>query len=71
MLFKQYTGKTIVSYLNDLKLIRAKELLRNTDYTIGEIAVDLNYESVSSLNHNFKRFTGLTPTEFRKSTLSF
>ena len=71
MLFRQYTGKTIVSYLNELKLLRAKELLRNTNYTIGEIAVDLNYESTSSLNHNFKRFTGLTPTEFRKSSVDF
>lgn len=70
-LFKQYTGKTLVSYLNELKLIRAKELLRNTAYTVMDIAVELNYESVSSLNHNFKRFTGLTPSEFRKSSSVF
>lgn len=71
MLFRQYTGKTIISYLNELKILRAKELLRNTDYTISEIAVELNYESTSSLNHNFKRFTGVTPTEFRKSSTDF
>ena len=67
-LFKQYTGQTIVHYLKELKLLRAKELLHNTDKTIAEIAIDLNYESVSSLQHNFKKFTGLTPSEFRKSS---
>ncbi len=71
MLFKEHTGKTVISYLNELKLMRAKELLRNTNYTVGEIALDLNYESISSLNHNFKRFTGLTPSEFRKSSSDF
>lgn len=71
MLFKEYTGKTIVSYLQELKLIRAKELLRNTDYTIGEIIVDLHYESLSTFTHTFKKFTGLSPTEFRKSSSDF
>lgn len=66
-LFKEYTGKTIINYIKELKLIRAKELLRNTDKSVIEIADELNYESVSSLNHNFKQFTGLTPTQFRKS----
>lgn len=71
MLFKKYTGKTIVAYIQELKLIRAKELLRNTDYTIGEIIVDLNYESLSNFTHTFKKFTGLSPTAFRKSSSDF
>ena len=70
-LFKQYTGKTIINYLKELKLLRAKELLRNTDKSIADIAIELNYESVSSLQHNFKQFTGLTPSEFRKSNSHF
>ena len=70
-LFKEYTGKTIITYLKELKLIHAKELLRNTDKPIVEIADELNYESVSSLNHNFKQFTGLTPTEFRESNSDY
>ena len=70
-LFKQYTGKTIINYLRELKLLRAKELLRNTNKSIAEIAIDLNYESVSSLQHNFKKAIGLTPSEFRKSNSCF
>ena len=71
MLFKEYTGKTIVSYLQELKLIRAKELLKNSDYTISEIIVDLNYESLPTFTHTFKKFTGLSPTEFRKTPSAF
>jgi two-component system response regulator YesN len=71
MLFKKYTGKTIVSHLQELKLIRAKELLRNTDNTISEIIVELNYESLSNFTHTFKKFTGLSPSEFRKSSSDF
>ena len=70
-LFKQYTGQTIINYLKELKLLRAKELLRNTNKSIAEIAIDLNYESVSSLQHNFKKAIGLTPSEFRKSNSCF
>jgi len=68
MLFKKYTGKTIVAYLQELKLMRAKELLQNTDYTVSEIVVDLNYESLSNFTHTFKRLTGLSPTAFRKAS---
>jgi len=71
MLFKKYTGKTVVSYLQELKLIRAKELLRNTDYKISEIIVDLNYESLSQFTHTFKKFTGLSPSAWRKSSSDF
>lgn len=65
-LFKKYMGTTLVDYLKELKFMRAKELLKNTDKPVSEIAMDLNYESVSSLNHNFKSKTGLAPLQFRK-----
>ena len=70
-LFKKYVGKTIVNYIKELKIFRAKELLQNTNMSIADIATDLNYESVSSLQHNFKQFTGQTPSEFRKSNLNY
>ena len=60
-----------LEYIKELKLTLAKEALLYTDKTVGEIALELNYESTSSLNHNFKKATGFTPLEFRKmSTFS-
>lgn len=67
VLFKQYVGKTLVNYIKDLKITLAKSDLTNTNKTVFEIATDLNYESVSSLNHNFKKATGLSPSDFRKA----
>lgn len=68
-LFKQYLGMTLIEYVKNLKLTLAKESLLFTNKSIGEIASDLNYESTSSLNHNFKNATGVTPLEFRKNHL--
>ena len=70
ILFKKYLGKTLIEYIKDLKLTLAQEALLNTSKTVTEIALDLNYESTSSLNHNFKKATGLTPLEFRKNNLN-
>ncbi len=71
ILFKKHLGMTLIEYIKDLKLTLAKETLLYTDKSVAEIAFDLNYESVSTLNHNFKKATGLTPLEFRKSKATF
>lgn len=66
-LFKQYTGQTIIQYINNLKMIYAKRLLRTTDKTILEISYEVYYESISAFNHNFKKAFNCTPTEYRKN----
>ena len=65
-LFKQYIGKTLIEYVNELKIVYAKRLLRTTQKSILEISLDLGYTSVSSFNHNFKEITTLTPSQYRK-----
>jgi len=45
----------------------AKKLLTNTALPIGEIARQLDYD-VSNFTKFFKRFTGLTPSAYRKTT---
>ena len=69
-LFKKYTGKTLVEYVNDVKIVYAKRLLRTTQKSIIDISLDLGYESVSSFNHNFKAITALTPSQYRKKYAS-
>lgn len=65
-IFKKYTGTTILSYVNELKLTYAKRLLRTSDKAIIEISNELFYDSVSSFNHNFKNRFGETPSQYRK-----
>lgn len=65
-LFKSYTGKSLLQYINELKLTYAQKLLRTTDKQIIEISNEIFYDSVSSFNHNFKKKFGQTPSEYRK-----
>ena len=67
LLFKQYTGKTLIEYVRELKLTYTKEELLYSNKPVNEIAFDLNYGSVSTFNHLFKNATGFTPLEYRKS----
>lgn len=69
-LFKKYLGKTLIEYIQDLKITLAKESLLYTNKSVSEIALDLNYESTATLNHLFKKATGFTPLEFRKNSSS-
>jgi AraC-like DNA-binding protein len=55
-------------YLSDLKLQEAKILLQQPEISLKEIANRLGYKNLSHFSRQFKRWTGLNPTEFRKKT---
>lgn len=46
----------------------AKDMLRNTNQSIGEIAFLTGFSDQSAFNRAFKKWTGFTPSEFRKTT---
>ena len=64
-LFKEYTGLSPATYQQDLRLLRAKELLSTTDLTIKEIAYRLNFESPDYFSAKFKAKMGCKPSEIR------
>ncbi|WP_219226320.1 helix-turn-helix domain-containing protein [Pedobacter antarcticus] len=56
-------------YFYDLKIVeQAKNMLLNTDYSIAKIARTLTYDP-SNFSKFFKKFSGATPGEFRKSSI--
>ncbi|SDX04203.1 AraC family transcriptional regulator [Paenibacillus sp. PDC88] len=63
-LFKQVTGVNFVDYLTDYRVVRAKELLRTTNLKIHEIAEGVGYKH-SYFNRIFKKYEGMTPSEYR------
>lgn len=65
--FKKYVGKNLSDYVMELKIEKAKELLRNEDIPIKAIAEKVGYYSVNSFNRRFKQVTGHTPGEYRES----
>ncbi|ANH80982.1 transcriptional regulator [Niabella ginsenosidivorans] len=62
---KENTGKTTTAMISNRILQEAKILLRQTDWTISEIAYSLGFEEVAHFSNFFKKQTALTPVFFR------
>ena len=64
--FKEATGETPVSYLHQLRINCAKHLLE-TDYkSVQEVCHEVGYEDIPFFRNIFKRYTGLSPREYRQ-----
>ncbi len=64
--FKEATGFTFVEYLNNLRIKHAQYLLQGTDLNVSEIAEKVGFESVTHFGRVFKKFSGVSPLNFRK-----
>lgn len=64
-LFKKQEGITVLQYINDLKLAKAKQLLSETDLQIKEIATKLGFTSAGYFGRFFKSKLGITPNVYR------
>ena len=65
--FAQETGITFTQYLTGLRIGKAKELLAATDMRSSEIALAVGYNDAHYFSYLFKKQTGVTPSEYRKS----
>ncbi len=66
-LFSSMEGITLEQYIIHQKIERVKELLFYDELSLSEIADRLGYSSVAHLSGQFKKITGLTPSELKKS----
>jgi AraC-like DNA-binding protein len=64
--FSKSQGITIEKYIIEQRIERVKELLIYTDLSLDDMAFKLHYSSVPHLSNQFKKFTGMTPSSFRK-----
>ena len=64
-IFSQETGQTFKEYLTELRLKKAKVLLRTTTLKAFEISDQVGYNDPHYFSHVFHKHTGLTPMEFR------
>ncbi len=69
-LFKKCFGVNFVDYLTELRMNAAKELLADPLRSTAEVAALVGYESPNYFARAFKKKTGLTPTEYRRSLRS-
>lgn len=66
-MFKEHIGKGFTEYLTDYKVKKSKELLVNTDLKIQDICTEMGYSNSYYFIKIFKKYTGLTPGEYRKA----
>lgn len=64
-LFKKKTGDTFINYLQKLRVDEAKFYLKETELTVAEIGERCGFANPSYFFKIFKRWTGLTPNEYR------
>lgn len=65
--FKGYTGKNFVNYLKEIRIEKAKELLKDTDLKVIEISQQVGYDNEKHFMKTFKAMCGVSPGEYRKN----
>lgn len=63
--FKQYTNNTFYHYLCHKRVVMAEKQLNVTGRSIGEIALQVGFDSISSFNRVYKQVRGTTPSQYR------
>lgn len=66
-LFSEFNGETPNGYLTKIRLERAKNKLQTSKDPISEIAMTCGFENTAYFSNLFKKHTGLSPSQFRKS----
>lgn len=64
--FKQYMGMTPMQYITAIRINKAKELLKNTDYSIQEISSLSGYDNPLYFSRIFRKQTGRSPSDYRR-----
>lgn len=65
-MFSQKTGQTFVKYLTDVRMHRAKELLKCTSKRSNEICEEVGYRDPHYFSHLFKKNVGCSPMQYRE-----
>ncbi|MBQ9759824.1 MAG: helix-turn-helix transcriptional regulator [Clostridia bacterium] len=64
-IFKKQTGTTLRQYLIEQRIHAAKSLLLGTELTVGEIAVEIGIADPAYFSYCFKKYVGISPTDYR------
>lgn len=62
---KKSTGKTFVSFVNNIRISHATKLLLQSDLSVGEIAYKCGFNNLANFNRMFKKLKNNTPSEFK------
>ncbi len=68
--FRKATGNTFTDFVNRVRISRACQLLMDTDQQITHICYEVGFNNVANFNRRFLEIRGMTPSEFRKQSLT-
>jgi transcriptional regulator GlxA family with amidase domain len=64
--FKKATSNTPIEYIQRVKIEAAKKSLESSTYSVGDVMFNVGYTDDKSFRNTFRKFTGLSPLEYRK-----
>lgn len=65
-LFKKETGKSVLEFITECRINQAKRILEESNMPIAEVALSVGYDNFSYFSKLFKKYEGITPSEYRK-----
>ena len=63
-LFKQLSGKTVIDYINNIRLEKAIPYLKEDKLNITEIALKCGFDDINYFSRIFKKYYNVSPTKF-------
>jgi AraC-like DNA-binding protein len=63
--YRVQSGRTIVEYVNQVRITKSCILLKHSDASILDISLSVGYNSLSLFNRNFRRILGTSPRIYR------
>ncbi|MGL5328497.1 MAG: helix-turn-helix domain-containing protein [Peptostreptococcaceae bacterium] len=69
-IFKKETGYTFTTYLNKFRIEKSKELLKSSDLSILNIALQIGFNNHNYFTTTFKKFTGKNPLQYKKNHIN-
>ncbi|WP_026523750.1 helix-turn-helix domain-containing protein [Butyrivibrio sp. MB2005] len=69
-IFKEDSGVSFIEYLTNIRMDKAKELLKNSDYSMKEICSMCGYTDPNYFSRSFKKNVGVTPTEYKENPIA-
>lgn len=68
-MYKKKTGISLKDYIHEYRIEQAKQLLKNENMRVSDIAAETGFDNYSYFSTLFKKYTGMTPNDYRKSYL--
>lgn len=67
-IFKKETGQTLIKYITEIRMEKARLLLSEENWKIVQVAKACGYENQSYFNRAFKNYFGVTPSQFKEGS---